>query len=120
MAATINNSRMAKDVGRPRVSAVDRDRNDDVVGLVLGGASVGEIGAMYGISTRAAMQRMVERVLRTHLIEIDPGLRRRVREARLDALLHVWWDKALAGDPTAASVVISVIELSHHLDRGGS
>jgi hypothetical protein len=116
MAATVDSSPLSKDPARSRGANGERDRDEGVIHLVLGGASVREVGAAYGLATRSAMHRLVERALRSQLIELDPELRRRVREARLEALLQVWWDKALTGDPAAASVVLSVIDLSHQLD----
>jgi hypothetical protein len=57
------------------------------------------------------VNRLVERALRSQLLDIDPELRRRVDHARLEALLRAWWDRALDGDSDAAAVVLATIEL---------
>jgi hypothetical protein len=53
--------------------------------------------------------------LRSQLIDIDPELRKRVDQARLEALLQAWWERALAGDARAASIVVAAIELRNGL-----
>jgi hypothetical protein len=111
MTATVRPEATTNETATRKNPVADQRRDEGVTRLVLSGVSVREIGAAYGISTRGAVNRLVERALRSQLLDIDPELRRRVDHARLEALLRAWWDRALDGDTDAAAVVLATIEL---------
>jgi hypothetical protein len=114
MTATVD---VPRDTTQPTHRRHRRDEEQEaaVTRLVIRGVPIREIGFTYGAGTRGSIARLVDRAVRSQLMELDADLRQRVDHARLESLLEAWWDRALDGQAEAASIVLTAIALHNDL-----
>lgn len=79
------------------------------VELVAAGKSYDEVAEAVGYSHRGSAHRAVFKALSEREVAGVEELRA-VEVARLDALQEALWDQAMAGDASAASAILRVIE----------
>lgn len=94
--------------GQHRNRALAAARRACAIELATQGLSYQQIADELGYSNRGTVYRLVHNALTLELQE-DVENHRRLESERLDALQVPLWEKAMAGDTTAAHQVIQII-----------
>jgi hypothetical protein len=98
----------ARRTARRQRSEERRRRDREIVDALVAGEPLVDIATGQGVSSLGAGLTMVNRAVLERLPLLEPALVARTAAARLDRLLHVWWPRALDGDPDATLVVIEL------------
>lgn len=94
--------------GQHRNRAVAAARQARAVELATRGFTYQAIADELGYASKGTVYRMVHQALAQDRREAVEGLQE-LEVARLDAVQHALWDKALTGDVAAAHAIIQVI-----------
>lgn len=94
--------------GRHRNQVLAKRRKAAAVRMLSQGMTYQQTADELGYASKGTVHRLVKDALAEHTVEAVEDLRRREGD-RLDALLHSIWERALAGDLTAAGEARKII-----------
>ena len=95
--------------GRHRNTALASARREAAISLVLSGSTYQAAADELGYANRGTVHRIVHQALTNREAETIDELRA-LEIDRLDAVQRAHWDAALAGDTTAARLVLRIID----------